>query len=310
MPEISEELKIGNIDEKTLLELSYEKRLDSLREAKGDNWSLGPPMSKDEIKKERMQSPFDCSEWNTVYSEIYSSHGVGVFRPGKEAATDYELSHFTSCKCGDCSNKMPNQYDMLPVIMVGNENQATKITYTKDKSRVKHYTPWTLEHFSLILEELKTMEDGDFYLELIGTILVRMAYMLDHEKDNMGRWRLVIPSSTKTYINAHFPELNFHEGDYPRTVSTETLLILFDVLAINEEIKVDAKGNVDLKRSGKIAANGRVNTLLTYANVIATMIGRQKVSKIVFGYHRGRGMFSLKVDEFKTMFPLLSTHPQ
>ena len=54
MPEISEELKIGNIDEKTLLELSYEKRLDSLREAKGDNWSLGPPMSKDEIKKEQV----------------------------------------------------------------------------------------------------------------------------------------------------------------------------------------------------------------------------------------------------------------
>ena len=69
-----------------------------------------------------------------------------------------------------------------------------------------------------------------------------MAYMLDHHQDENKNWRLLLPPWTLKKIKSIVPYLEFNQGDLPQKFSIESFLYWFDVLAINEDIKVDAKG--------------------------------------------------------------------
>ena len=178
---------------------------------------------------------------------------------------------------------------------------------------VEYYTPFTLEQIHIIFEDIILKPKGKLCLEILGCLVTRMAFMLDHEHNIKGEWRLTIPPESLTFLNRYLPLMEFQEGDIPREFTPEAFLYFLDVLAINEEIKVDRKGNSKLKRKGKIASNGRVNTLLTYSYCIAATLQRKSNAKIIFGIQRGdTGMYPLIRSNTKLeaeaflAFPLLS----
>ena len=54
--------------------------------------------------------------------------------------------------------------------------------------------------------------------------------------------RVVFPQHTLNTIRKIVPALEFSFGDEPQSFDIEAFLCWFDILAVNEEIKVDAKG--------------------------------------------------------------------
>ena len=169
--------------------------------------------------------------------------------------------------------------------------------------KIIRYTPWTLEHLASGLEKLKSTDEGKVALEIIGSLLVRMAYMLDHEKKNAkGLYKLQIPPEALKALKKLLPEglivvrnkmkeddesKDEDEDDY---IDVDALLYFLDLLSNNEDIKSDWKGHKKLQNQDdmKHTPIGRVNTLLTYATFIALFIKPSKnmFSKTLFQYNR------------------------
>jgi len=169
--------------------------------------------------------------------------------------------------------------------------------------KIIRYTPWTLEHLALGLEKLKDTDKGKVALEIIGSLLVRMAYMLDHEQNKRsGLYELQIPPEALKALKQILPNgiIVVHnkvkeddeskdedEEDY---IDVDALLYFLDLLSNNEDIKSDWKGHKELQNQDdmKHTPIGRVNTLLTYATFIALFIKPSKnmFSKTLFQYNR------------------------
>jgi hypothetical protein len=279
---------------------SHGKRSASLDEAKAN--PIGPSIKQKELYHERKTHANDCTEWTPIFSNFYQKGdlAIGSFKPGKEAASDYTMSSYHSDK-----RKVPNPHDMFPVMLRKNANIAVKITYSKSKKGISFYTPWTLPHISDIFDFILRKPNGSLALELIGCLLVRMAYMIDHVEDENGKMRLRFPSHTIEQIRRIVPILEFNAGDEVQTFDIEAFLCWFDILAVNEEIKVDGKGLVNLMENGKPTNKGRTNTLLTYAYCIGAMLGRLSVGSFAFGYHRNQGIFPLDEKLLLNTYPLL-----
>ena len=296
LAQYSAELSIHINDHK---QMAYEKRMNTLREAKAN--PIGPSIEQKLLYAERKENPNDCTEWTPVFSQFYQKGdlSIGSFKPGKEAASDYTMSSYHKDK-----RKVPNPHDMFPVMLRNNTNIAVKITYSKSKLGVSHYTPWTLPHISSIFDSVLSKPNGALALELIGCLIVRMAYMIDHEEDENGNMRVVFPQHTLNTIRKIVPALEFSFGDEPQSFDIEAFLCWFDILAVNEEIKVDAKGLDNLIEKGKPTNKGRTNTLLTYAYCIGAMLGRISVGDYAFGYHRNQGIFPLNENKIHDVFPI------
>lgn len=334
--QINRELRIGDLTLEQMIEKSTKIKREMMREAEmstvNHNWT-----QKFIEKDSRKENPFDIRKWPGKFILYYpeSDLVVGVMKPGKEAGVDYKLSHYKKCKCDECEGngrkptkdeyRTPNYHDMLPVILDGNRNLAAKITYTVDKKKVRNYTPWTLDQIAKPLEDLLVQKLGRFGVELFGTILFRAAFNLDHYAWE-EKWRMEIPHASLKLIQNILPgqKMRFSEGDEYTEFSVSSLFYFFDILGINEDIKVYAKGRVsdfmepvtwNQQDKGKIpskfAFNGRTNTLLTYCEMIAIMLNRSSVGDSMIGYQRGGGIYPFKVEDMGlehalARFPLLS----
>lgn len=332
---VNKELTIGNIDSKEMINSSTQIKREMMLEAEKTTYKHDFIETK--IHKSRRENPDDINKWIGKL-EIYYSEGdtiVGAIKPGKEAAIDYKLNHYKKCKCDNCKdngkkpttgeNRLPNMHDMLPVIIRNDRNLATKITFERNKGEkkvadVKRYTPWTLDQICRPLEYLFCQKYGRFGLELFGTLLFRSAFNMDHKMEN-GKWRLTIPSNSLGTIERVLPnkKMKFTDGDVPVEFTVSSLFYFFDILGINEDIKVHAKGRVsdfmepttwkqyeDNKNPTKIVINGRSNTLLTYCQIIAIMLSRDSVGSGMIGYQRGMGMYPMNISNALDYFPLLS----
>jgi hypothetical protein len=311
-----------------------------------ENSTIEHNYSQNHIETEsRKSNPFDISIWPGEFTQYYSDNDliVGAIKPGKEAGIDYKMKHAKKCKCSKCEetvadarlqgNKMEskgksrNIHDMLPVILSGNRNLAARITYSIDQDSISYYTPWTLSQIAKPLEYLLIQRLGRFGVEIFGSILFRSAFNIDHFPYE-DTWRMEIPRASLILIESILPSnrLRFLDGDEPTDFSVSSLLYFFDILGVNEDIKVHAKGRVsdfmapvtwkqhdNGKVPTKLAYNGRTNTLLTYCEMIAVMLNRGSVGDSMIGYQRGGGMYPFKVESlgvqhaFQT-FPLLSPH--
>tara|TARA_B100000029_G_C17474685_1_gene923251 strand:- start:50 stop:1183 length:1134 start_codon:yes stop_codon:yes gene_type:complete len=333
--QINRELTVGTLALEEMIEKSTEVKRDMLKEAKLSTFEHD--WKQNFIEKEaRKKTPFDIRKWPGNYVDYYSDGDlvIGAVKPGKEAGVNYKLSHYKKCKCDECKSNdrkpirggfSPNVHDMLPVIVDGNRNLAAKITYTVDKNKVKNYTPWTLDQIAKPLEDLLVQKMGRFGVELFGTILFRAAFNLDHCQSG-DKWRMEIPRASLKLIQSILPsgKMRFSEGDEHTEFSVSSLFYFFDILGVNEDIKVHAKGRVSDfmkpvtwlqhdkgKRPNTLAFNGRTNTLLTYCEMIAIMLNRSSVGDSMIGYHRGKGIYPFKVEDSGLehaweRFPLLS----
>jgi len=230
-----------------------------------------------EITKEAINWPKGLDQEHRVITEIYKTKNfvVAVGKPGKEAAPDFKLKHY---KTGEITN---NVNDMNPFIM---ENG---IKIGKD------------ETFSGLFEQIEHLMRADMFgLEILGMLIFRMAFMLDHKQIN-NHWRYNILPNSLSILMKRLPKI----GEVP----TDVFLYFLDVLALNEDVKVQTLGHENAEHD-----YGRINTLLTFAHLIAVLLNRRSLAKFAGQFARPpSGMAPIQKTErggIFEVFPLLSSN--
>jgi hypothetical protein len=290
----------------------HQKRLQSLNQAKSGLWDHGPSMTSEEITEELKTHHLDIPKWKRNISPVYSIHGftIGAARPGKEAATNYDrINHYKHCTCVSCKKGnrvlgVRNPHDMFPYVEMNDILMSVKRRSLKNGTT--KVTPWTFEHIFSLIENAYTSTQIQFALELMGSIMVRIAFMLDHHEDNNGVLKLSLPKLATKEMTERLPEL----GDSDYKVPIEAVIYFLDILGFNEDIKVDVCGYRNLKREyakgTKPQDNGRTNTLLTISHMLAAILQRRPIGEFSYGLHRGLGMNAMSKGKIVPAYPLLS----
>ena len=175
---------------------------------------------------------------------------VAVGKPGKEADPNYK--GFRNYKTGLKGN---NPNDMNPHILF------------KGKKIEKDLT------FQEIFEEIEKMKRADLFgLELFGMMIFRMAFMLDHKELSKGKIRYCPDEELLTILQKRIPEISGKQ--------IKPFLFYLDILGLNEDIKVNEGGH------GLSGDYGRINTLLTFAHLIAVLLNRRPLFKFAGQFSR------------------------
>ncbi len=255
-----ESLKLVNdklkLSDKRLTASAKEKREEFVSEA--ISWNSGPDQE------------------NRVYTEVYSSgdYSIGVGKPGKEASPDYK--GFRNYKTGIKGN---NPHDMNPHILLNGKKIEKDATFEE------------------IFGEIEKMKQDDLFgLEIFGTLLYRMAFMLDHKLNENGNWRYSPSEDIISLLEERIPKIS----EKPM----KTFLYFLDILGLNEDIKVTEGGH------GVSQDYGRINTLLSFCHLVAVILERKPLYKFAGQFSRPpSGMAPIPKTErggiFKS-FPLLS----
>lgn len=203
---------------------------------------------------------------NSVKEKLYYSlwngddYEVGVGKPGKEA-----------------ERKNPNVNDMWPYVKKGD------VFYDNSAS------------FTNIFTELEYMANKSRYsLELLGCLLSRSAFMLDHKLAD-GRVMYVPPILIIEEIAKEIPSM-FKMPLY-------VFLQYLDAIALNEDVKYQRRLNSNGKAYTKTA--GRPNNLLTCAHLIAVLLGRTSIVKFASGFAQQRGVSAISTKQLIGCFPML-----
>ena len=204
-----------------------------------------------------------------VFHTVYSSgpYEVRLGKPGKEAK-----------RKGTAEN--PN--DMLPTIFL-------------DGSRLDKYLP----DFTEILKTLAGFRNADYGLRLLGCVLYRAAYMLDHKELAPRSWRLVPPPDVMTEVERRLPDAS--------GMPVSVFLQFLDALAWNEDVKYESR---NLNRRDPM---GRTNNLLTYTYFVAMLLGALDEADMVGAVASGRGVARLakaSADRALAAFPMLQGAPE
>lgn len=193
---------------------------------------------------------------------LWSGHGyeVGVGKPGKET-----------------TRKRPNPNDMWPYIKKGDVFEPKSAS------------------FSDIFHELEHMTNkGHRSLELLGSLLARSAFMLDHAISG-DRVIYVPPEAVIREIAEDIPTMF--------GVPLEVFLQYLEAIALNEDVKYQTNLNTSGKSYSKSA--GRPNNLLTCAHLIAVLLGKAGLVDFAYGFSQQRGVSALNPKKFPTCFPFL-----
>lgn len=132
---------------------------------------------------------------------------------------------------------------------------------------------------------------GDLPLEVLGCLMIRNAYLLDHVL--IGNKYMYSPDeSIISFITEKYPE---YDG-----ISSEAYLHYIDAISQNEDTKYSTLG-YEIKQG-----YGRTNNLLTYAHLIAVLLGRASLSKLCGAFSRPPiGVAPITSADMKSAFPLL-----
>lgn len=310
--QLNEELQVETF--KGLTEVVHEKRLQSLNQAKGPRWHHGPDMTGKQISEELQTLHTKMSTWNRKSSPIYrvGDYTIGAARPGKEAAIDYtNIRHYSHCTCVECKTTrrvegVNNPHDMFPY--VEHNDVLMSVKRKSLKNGTMKVTPWTFEHIFSMIELANNSEQTKFALELMGSIMVRIAFMLDHNENKNGELMLELPKLTTQEMVKRLPEL----GPSGFSIPIEAVIFFLDILGYNEDIKVDVCGYRDLQREfargTKPRDNGRTNTLLTISHMLAAVLHRRPIGEFAYGLHRGMGMNPMSKGTIHPAYPLLSSN--
>lgn len=176
---------------------------------------------------------------NKHYTALYNhdDFSVRVGKPGKEYASD-------RIKYND-GHKGNNPNDMSPTIFRNNTIIARNGSFEE------------------IFRQFVLLVPYPAALELLGYLIIRNAYALDHVKQKNGTYRYTpnqaIIEELKLRLPAEFPE------------PIEVFLAYLELIALNEDVKYTTLG-YDISNG-----TGRENNLLTYANVIHILLLKDKV---------------------------------
>jgi len=227
-----------------------------------------------EILREAIRWPKGKNQGKRKITTIYGSGDfvVAVGKPGKEAAPDFKRKHYVT---GVTTN---NPNDMNPFIMKKGKKVGNDLT------------------FEALFEQIEHLMRADvFGLELFGMLIFRMAFMLDHEQNQKSQWRYIPPKTSLVMLKQRIPEV----GGVP----VDIFLYFLDVLALNEDVKMHTLGYENAQHD-----YGRVNTLLTFAHLVAVLLNRRSLAKFAGAFARPpSGMAPLpKIKGLFETYPLLS----
>ncbi len=223
--------------------------------------------------KEAIEWPKGRSQESRKITQLYGIDDfvVAVGKPGKEASPDFKRKHYVT------GVTMNNPNDMNPFVMKNGKKVGEDLTFEAMFEKIEHL-----------------MRADMFGLELLGMLIFRMAFMLDHEKKE-GKWRYVPPKNSLVILEKRLPKI----GDVPSGV----FLYFLDVLALNEDVKVHTMGHENAEGD-----YGRVNTLLTFSHLIAVLLARRSLAKFAGAFARPpAGMAAMpKIKGLFETYPLLS----
>ena len=270
MEKITKKFYIGlGISEKDILAINKEMAL-----SVGVKLSPFARSRRVEMTAEAIGWPKGKSQEKRKITEIYKADDfvVAVGKPGKEAASDFKRKHYIT---GVVTN---NRNDMNPFVMKNGKKVGDDLT------------------FEAMFEQIEHLMHADMFgLELLGMLIFRMAFMLDHQQNAQGNWRYIPPSQSVLVLNKCLPKV----GDVP----VEAFLYFLDTLALNEDVKVHTMGHENAKHD-----YGRINTLLTFAHLISVLLNRRSLAKfsLAFAYPPFNQSPLPKSKELFETFPLLS----
>lgn len=179
--------------------------------------------------------PRGPSQEARVFTPIYCWGGfsIGVQKPGKEAAPR--------------EGKKLNPNDMLPTVQKAGQNSA-----------------WT-DDMGDIFGALETLRNIDTAaLEIVGSLIFRSAFMLDHKMVPAVGHRLEFSPEVVLPLTERVSEI----GGKPPQV----FLYLLEMLALNEDVKYNTLGY------GLGKGIGRPCNLLTCAHFVAVLLGKKPIS--------------------------------
>jgi len=205
-----------------------------------------------------------------------ANYSIRLGKPGKEAASDY-----VGCKYQD-GHRGNNPNDMRPSIF-------------RDGVLVEKH----IASFVQIFDEIQKLSEAgdDDALELIGALLFRSAFMVDHKEISQGVWRYQPPVEVLTELNRVLP---LAEG-----LPIEVFLQFLEALAWNEDVKYDTLG-YDIR-----TGTGRRNNLLTCVNLIGVLLNEVRISKFAGNFGRPPvGISSISNVEAYRIFPALDPGPR
>jgi hypothetical protein len=195
---------------------------------------------KSEMITEFLSFPLGASTENQIFQLMYSINGydIGVGKPGKEFFSE-KIKYQSGLKSNN-----PN--DMTPrLFYCGNLVQY-------DGS------------FEAIFKEFVRIHNSVNSLQILGALLYRNAFLLDHVKEQ-GNWRYNPPQEAIDKIKENCTTF--------LSLPVEVFLHYLELIASNEDVKYKTLGyDVNL-------GFGRRNNLLTYANVINVILQKHYLSE-------------------------------
>lgn len=216
--------------------------------------------------KEAMSWPKGQNQEGRIFTCLYTfgDYKIGVNKPGKEAAPDYK-------RCRNRNGQYTNNpNDMLPTIFFRDERIDENLSFRD------------------IFERLHTIaREDEGTLELLGCLLFRTGFMLDHEQVSEGVLRFGPPEPVLKEIERRIPKI----GNLP----TRVFLHLVEVLSLNEDVKYWTLGYDTIWD-----AYGRRNNLLTCVHMVAVSLN--KVSFVKFAGSMARPPVGIAPISIKTAF--------
>lgn len=229
-----------------------------------------------QMVREAISWPKGKSQTNRETHKIYTieNNFIGVEKPGKEAAPNYK-----NCTDFLTKAKTNNPNDMLPVLYV---------------NELKHEESFS---FNDIFHGIELQMRADtIALEVLGMVLFRMAYTLDHNKNNKGNYRLMLKPFITDFLRQRIPII--------LGIPIEEYIYYLEVLALNEDVKYfTLHNNPELNKD-----TGRANTLLTLVNLIAVLLNRKSVADFAGSFARPPiGISAIQKTKIADYFPLFAT---
>ncbi|MDP2925205.1 MAG: hypothetical protein Q8N99_02420 [Nanoarchaeota archaeon] len=206
----------------------------------------------------------------TILYEL-KNYAIAIAKPGKEAAPEYKnCTHYIT------REKTNNPNDMNPLILENNKKIDKDLT------------------FEDMFQKIELLKHSDLFgLELLGMLLYRAAFMLDHIKDTNGNWRYNPPIEILKILENRIPNVS--------GVPLRVFIHFLEILSLNEDIKIYTLGRNELKED-----YGRINTLLTFVHLIAVLIERTSIAKFAGSFARPPvGMAPIPKTKIFESFPLL-----